>query len=192
MKGFELMRGQHAEAGVPTLGVDQASIHSKTAEASWSWLSQRRVSSSWDCMVEENDSIIVLSTLEATRPMEPSRGQRVTGGRMCHSPKRIGPPCCRSMDHLSVRLSMTGSPLGVNGGAGVGVVVVSDACTPDSMETKHRQALLVKRDLHMEEPTATRANRPPVTKVSALADQTPNRRPGRPTGSEKQASLAAV
>lgn len=98
---------------------------------------------------------------------------------MCHSPKRIGPPCCRSMDHLSVRLSMTGSPLGVNGGAGVGVVVVSDACTPDSMETKHGQALLVERDLHMEEPTAARANRPPVTKVSALADQTPNRRPGK-------------
>ena len=53
-------------------GLYQASIHSKIAEDSWAGESQSRVSSSSRCMVDQNDSMRVLSTLEATRPIEPS------------------------------------------------------------------------------------------------------------------------
>lgn len=53
-------------------GLYQASIHSKIAEASSSWVAHRRVSRSSRCRVDQNDSIIVLSTDEATRPSDPS------------------------------------------------------------------------------------------------------------------------
>lgn len=53
-------------------GLHQASIHSKIADASCSVVSQVRVSSSSRCIVDQNDSIVVLSTDQATRPIDPS------------------------------------------------------------------------------------------------------------------------
>src|SRR3954447_21379843 len=53
-------------------GLYQASIHSKIAAPSSSGVSQIRWSRSSRCMVDQNDSIIELSTEEATRPMDPS------------------------------------------------------------------------------------------------------------------------
>ncbi len=53
-------------------GLYQASIHSKIAEDNWAGVAQSRVSSSSRCIVDQNDSIMV-STLEATRPIDPSR-----------------------------------------------------------------------------------------------------------------------
>jgi hypothetical protein len=54
-------------------GLYQASIHSKIAWDSWCLVSHRVVSSSSRCIVDQNDSIIVLSTEEANRPIDPSR-----------------------------------------------------------------------------------------------------------------------
>jgi len=51
----------------------QASIHSKIAAASSVLVAQVRVSRSSRCIVDQNDSNMVSSTLEATRPIEPSR-----------------------------------------------------------------------------------------------------------------------
>src|SRR3979409_537924 len=53
-------------------GLYQASIHSKIAWDSWVLVSHRWVSRSSRCIVDQNDSIMVLSTDEATRPIEPS------------------------------------------------------------------------------------------------------------------------
>ena len=51
-------------------GLYQASIHSKIACDSWTFVSHRWVSRTSRYIVDQNDSIIALST-EATRPIEP-------------------------------------------------------------------------------------------------------------------------
>ena len=48
------------------------SIHSKTAGASSAWQAHVERSRSSRCMVDQSDSIIVSSALEATRPLDPS------------------------------------------------------------------------------------------------------------------------
>lgn len=54
-------------------GLYHASIHSMIAWGSCCLVSHRAVSSSSRCIVDQSDSIIVLSTEEATRPVDPSR-----------------------------------------------------------------------------------------------------------------------
>ena len=53
-------------------GLYHASIHSKIAWDSWGLVSHRAVSSCSRCIVDQNDSIVVLSTEDATRPIDPS------------------------------------------------------------------------------------------------------------------------
>jgi hypothetical protein len=52
-------------------GLYHASIHSNIAWDSWALVFHPWVSRSSRCIVDQNDSIIVLSTDDATRPMEP-------------------------------------------------------------------------------------------------------------------------
>lgn len=54
-------------------GLHHASIHSMIAWGSCCLVSHRAVSSSSRCIVDQSDSIIVLSTEEATRPVDPCR-----------------------------------------------------------------------------------------------------------------------
>jgi hypothetical protein len=67
-----LGRREHSPGGVAAARVVPGWIHSKIAEPSCSGFSHLRVSNSSRSMVEQNDSIIELSTLEAARPMDPS------------------------------------------------------------------------------------------------------------------------
>jgi hypothetical protein len=61
VNGFERDGAEHPEA-VPATRLYPASIHSENADASSSMVRQRRVSSSSRCIVDQSDSIMVLST----------------------------------------------------------------------------------------------------------------------------------
>ena len=114
-------------------GLYQASIHSKIACDSWTFVSHRWVSRSSRCIVDQNDSIIVLST-EATRPIEP--GSPAWCSR-CPNAQEVYCPGCMTDRARPRSPSPTRHLQGIDDQVGTHVVVEQPSkCSPNGKSAR--------------------------------------------------------